>query len=90
MSSDTRKCSNQTFAACLLADLQEDEGGGALRARRVPLYVCPLASANAHSDLELTSHTDVGNGTYEPIYGQVGVPPAQPVNYGATSGNYVR
>lgn len=41
------------------------------------------------------SHTiadsDVGNGTYEPLYGQPGgIAPAQaPVNYGAT-GNYVR
>lgn len=34
---------------------------------------------------------DIGNGTYEPVYGQPGVAPAQaPVNYGATGGNYVR
>ncbi|GJE86423.1 YqaE/Pmp3 family membrane protein [Phanerochaete sordida] len=33
----------------------------------------------------------IGNGTYEPIYGQPGGAPAQaPVNYGATGGNYVR
>ncbi|KAI0089496.1 UPF0057-domain-containing protein [Irpex rosettiformis] len=33
----------------------------------------------------------IGNGTYEPIYAQPGLPPAQqPVNYGATGGNYVR
>ncbi|KAF7800359.1 hypothetical protein EIP86_011609 [Pleurotus ostreatoroseus] len=33
----------------------------------------------------------IGNGTYEPLYGQPGtVPPAQaPVNYGATGSNYV-
>ncbi|KAI0342315.1 UPF0057-domain-containing protein [Trametopsis cervina] len=34
----------------------------------------------------------IGNGTYEPIFAHpAAVPPAQqPVNYGATGGNYVR
>ena len=37
------------------------------------------------------TRADIGNGTYEPLYGQQGAPPAQaPVNYGATGGNYIR
>ena len=46
------------------------------------------SSAEQHG---LSLLTDIGNGTYQPIFGHPGVAPAQaPVNYGAAGGNYVQ
>ena len=49
-------------------------------------------SAVRHANRFRVRILDIGNGTYEPLYGHPGAaPPAQaPVNYGATGGNYVR
>ena len=54
-------------------------------------YHCALFTFVMFTSTLTEAVSDIGNGTYEPIYGQTGVSPAQaPVNYGSTGANYVR